>query len=144
MRIVGLALTGMLAVSAVTPADTDPLGSKMEPARRARPGLSKCGTAVVRAGTTFSMAQVVAGIRHPIMPESGKGDRFHRIGLRTVILAGGVRLEHGAAPTVYGEAPTFPTAATVTGARCGIPTQNREARRAAVVIRSLRRTSSSS
>jgi hypothetical protein len=38
MRIVGLALTGMLAVSAATPAHTDPLGSKMEPARRA-PGV---------------------------------------------------------------------------------------------------------
>jgi hypothetical protein len=33
MRIVGLALTGMLAVSAATPAHTDPLGSKMAPVR---------------------------------------------------------------------------------------------------------------
>jgi hypothetical protein len=36
--------------------------------------------------------------------------------------------------TLYGEAPTFPTAATVTGARCGIPTQNGEARTEAGVI----------
>jgi hypothetical protein len=61
------------------------------------------GTAVVRAGTTFPIAQVVAGIRHPVMPANGKGDGFHRIGGRTVILVGGVRLGHGAAPTVYGE-----------------------------------------
>jgi len=39
MRIVGLALTGVLALRAATPAHTDPLGSKMEPARRA-PGVT--------------------------------------------------------------------------------------------------------
>ena len=82
----------------------------------------------------FPMAQVVAGIRHPVMPANGKEDGFHRIGGRTVILAGGVRLGHGAAPTVYGEAPTFPTAATVTGGRCGIPTPNGAARQAVGVI----------
>jgi hypothetical protein len=40
MRIVGLALTGVLALRAATPAHTDPLGSKMEPARRA-PGVTQ-------------------------------------------------------------------------------------------------------
>jgi hypothetical protein len=49
-----------------------------------------------------------------------------RVGHRAVIMVCVVRLERGAAPTLYGEAPTFPTAATVTGARYGIPTQSGE------------------
>ena len=46
----------------------------------------------------------------------------------------GDRLERGAVPTPDGEAPTGPTAFTGTGVRCGILTQNGEARMEAGVI----------
>jgi len=58
-------------------------------------------------------------------------------------MARGVPIHRGEPPTLCGEAPTFPmygeaspfpTATTVTGARCGIPTQNGEVRMEAGVI----------
>ena len=63
------------------------------------------GRAVVRAGTTFPIAQVVAGIRHPVMPANGKGDGFHRIGGRTVSMAGGVPMVGREFPTTGSGVP---------------------------------------
>jgi hypothetical protein len=60
-------------------------------------------------------------------------------------MAPGVPIEDGQAPTLFGErltcpmcgeAHTFPTPDTVTGAHYGIPTQNGGARQAGGVIRS--------
>src|SRR5215472_14530293 len=83
------------------------------------------GPKVARAGLQCPVAGAATGTRTPTFPSSGRGIGLPRIGRRMVC---GVRLERGAAPTLYGEVPTFPTATTVTGARCGTPTQNGEVR----------------
>jgi hypothetical protein len=91
---------------------------------------------VVRAGLQCPLAGPATGTRRLVIRANGEGIGLARIGRRTVLMASGVRLGRGAAPTLYGEAPTFPTAATVTGARCGILTQNGAALPTAGVIRS--------
>ena len=65
---------------------------------------------------------------NPHHPANGKGTGLARIGRRTNFMAFGVRQRHGASRTLDGVSLTFPTATTVTGARCGIPTPNGEAR----------------
>jgi hypothetical protein len=84
--------------------------------------------------TRRSVVGVVAGVRTLVIPGNGVGIGLARTGRRTIIMAYGVRLEHGAAHTLYGEAPMFPIAATVTGARWSIPTQNGEVRPVGGVI----------
>jgi hypothetical protein len=124
MRVFGLALAGVLALTTPIPAYADQPGPKMRPTGPA-PAIAQ-GPAMVRAGTRHPVVGSVAGTRTPVIRSNGVGVGLARVGHRAVIMVCGVRLERGAAPTLYGEAPTFPTAATVTGARYGIPTQNGE------------------
>ena len=131
MRVFGLALAGVLALTTPIPAHADQPASKMRSAGPA-PGIAQ-GTAEVRAGLRYPRG-AVAGARIAITPANGDGTGLARIGRRTIFTAFGVRLRHGVALTLYGAAPTFPIATTVTGARCGIPTRNGEARTEAGVI----------
>ena len=83
---------------------------------------------------------LAACIRRLVRWATRIGYRFRRIGGQTVLMApighGQPRTLFGERPTcpMYGEAHTFPTAATVTGARYGIPMQNGESRTEVGVI----------
>ena len=89
---------------------------------------------MVQADTRRPVAEAVVGTRTPVIRANGAGIGLTRIGRRTISMAFGDRLWYGATPTLFGEAPTCPTATTVTGGRCGILTQNGEARMEAGVI----------
>src|SRR5215831_9161331 len=74
---------------------------------------------------------LAACIRRLVRWATRIGYRFRRIGGQTVLMA---PIGHGQPPTLFGEPHTFPTAATVTGARYGIPMQNGESRTEVGVI----------
>lgn len=91
----------------------------------------------------WTVAGALAGIRCPVI-RANREDGPDRIGGQSVIMACGGPMGHKGAPTLFGEPPTYPmygealtyrTAATVTGARSGIPTPSGEARMEAGVIR---------
>src|SRR5215471_15696156 len=120
MRILGLAIAGLLVLLAAIPSHADPPGSKMRPV-----GLTP-GIPQPDGASGSRMHQVPGGggsgcTRTPVIRANGAGIGLVHIGRRPIIMARGVRPGYGAVPILSGEAPTFPTAATVTGARCGIP-----------------------
>ena len=99
------------------------------------------------ASSSLALAQprvrplsLAACIRRLVRWPTRIGYRFRRIGGQTVLMApigdGQPPTLFGERPTcpMYGEAHTFPTAATVTGARYGIPMQNGESRTEVGVI----------
>jgi hypothetical protein len=91
MRVLGLALAGVLALSAPMVAHAVPLGSSPEPAKTVRrPALCEYGMAIVRAGIWCPVRRPVAGTKCPVTCASGKGDEFGRLGGRTVLMARGV------------------------------------------------------
>src|SRR6266478_1333839 len=104
-------------------------GRMQDPSIRVAPLRSfKCGMVMVLVGIIWRpMVGVVAGTRTPIIPGNGEGIGLAHIGHPTIFMAFGVHRRHGASRT-------FPTVATVTGARYGIPTQNSEVRTEAGVI----------
>jgi hypothetical protein len=119
---VGLILFGMLALSGPIAAHAGQAGSPMGPA----------GAGSAPRFVQVGMAAAPTGTRTPVARAKGAGMGLAHIGHLTIFMAFGVRRRHGASHTLW--SPTFPTATTVTGARCGIPMPNGEARTAAGVI----------
>jgi hypothetical protein len=111
-------------------------GRMQDPSIRVAPLRSfKCGMVMVLVGIIWRpMVGVVAGTRTPIIPGNGEGIGLAHIGHPTIFMAFWVHRRHGASRTLDGVSPTFPTVATVTGARYGIPTQNGEVHTEAGVI----------
>src|SRR5215471_9299427 len=87
--------------------------------------------AMARAGTRRLVVEAAAGTQTRVIPANGEGIGLAHIGHPSIFMVFGVHQRHGACPT-------FPTATTVTGARCGILTQNGESPSAAGVIRNQR------
>src|SRR5215472_17882821 len=99
-----------------------------------RPALYKSEMAMARAGTRRLVVEPAAGTQTRVIPANGEGIGLAHIGRPTIFMVFGVHQRHGASRTLDGACPTFPTATTVIGARCGIPTQNGEARTEAGAI----------
>jgi len=82
MRVLGLALAGVLVLSASVAAHAVPLGGKPGPA----------ATGPAPASSIYGVAAVGAGIPSPVIGASGEGVGFRRIARRTIMLgAGAVR-----------------------------------------------------
>ncbi len=91
MRVLGLAVAGVVALTTPIAAHALPLATHTEPFVPA-PASSKYGVAVVGAGT-----------RCPVIGAGGEGDGFRRIARQTIITGAGVRTAIGEAPTTAGE-----------------------------------------
>ena len=141
VRILGSALAGALALSGAMPAHADPPGTKFG---------AGAAPAIVQpsAGLASHPAPGLGGWHSSLLKCARRmGYGFRR---RTVLTDSEVPTGDGQAPLLFGEehpirpstcpmcgeAHSFPTPATVTGARYGILTPSGEARRAAGVIRS--------
>jgi len=120
MRVLGLAVAGLLALIAPVAVHAAPLGTSVEQLAPA-PGIVK-----VWGGCGW------AGTRYPVIGVAGEEDGFRRIAHPIVITAGGFPLMAGKTPMV-GDAVTVPA---TTGARSHIPTAAGAAPPAAGVIHS--------
>ncbi len=91
MRVFGVVLAGVLALTTLIAAHSASLGSNIGQARTGpAPGVVRVGDAHSPNWHPAPGGGAVAGTRCPVMCANGKGDGFRHVGGRTVIMAAGV------------------------------------------------------